>query len=417
MKRTLSFLLLASLGGCGTVPQAGPPPAREAEPAQAGVAGTGAVAQGSIEFGLSLYKRLGEGNGNIFLSPSSLSTAFGLAYAGARGETAREMAEVLRFPGPPERLHSGMGEMLGQMRLDLPGRKLSVANAIWVQQGFPLREEYRQTLSRFYGAEPRQVNFVSKPDSAVAQINRWAEENTAGKIRNLLGRDDVNDLTRLFLTNTVYFKGDWLKPFEKHDTRQQPFHPLGAAPFQTAFMSQKGAFRHLDQGRFQALELPYKGEELSMMLFLPKARDGLPALEREMDGARLGEWMKELRSAQPVSVEVALPKLKLEEKYRLKPQLMAMGMNRAFTDKAEFEGISGEGPLMISNVIHQTFLAVDEEGTEAAAATAIGIQVTGARLAQNRFIADHPFFFLIRDNRSGSVVFMGRIEAPPPLPN
>jgi serpin B len=253
---------------------------------------------------------------------------------------------------------------------------------------------------------------VAKPEAAVARINRWAEENTAGKIKNLLGRDDVNELTRLFLTNTVYFKGDWLKPFEKFNTSQQPFHPRGGAPFQTAFMKQTGRFRHLDKGAFQVLELPYKGEELSMMVFLPKARDGLPALEREMNAASLAGWTKELRAAQPGEVELSLPKLKLEEKYRLKPQLMAMGMNRAFTEQAEFGGISSEGPLMIYSVIHQTFLAVDEEGTEAAAATAIGIQLTGARLVQTRFIADRPFFFLIRDNRSGSVVFMGRIESP-----
>ena len=407
MKRTL--LLLASLGGCAAVPQAEPVAAR-LEPAA--VSGPDTVAQGSAEFGLSLYKRLGETNGNIFLSPTSLSTAFGLAYAGARGETAREMAQVLRFPGPPERLHSQMGQMLGQMRLEQPGRKLSVANAIWVEQDFPLGEEFRQTLSRHYGAEPRRVNFVSKPDEAVARINDWAEENTAGKIRNLLRRDDINELTRLFLTNTVYFKGDWLKPFKKEDTRQQPFHPRGAAPFETAFMKQTGRFRHLDKGAFQALELPYKGEELSMMVLLPKAKDGLPVMEREMNGARLGEWMKELRATEPGTVEVSLPKLKMEEKYRLKDQLIAMGMNRAFTDKAEFEAISSEGPLFIYSVIHQTFLAVDEEGTEAAAATAIGIQLSGSRLVETRFVADRPFFFLIRDNRSGSVVFMGRVESP-----
>jgi serpin B len=411
MKRAAAFLLISGLAGCAAVP---PPEPAEREEARAEFpTGPETVAQGSTDFGLSLYKRLGEENGNIFLSPTSLSTAFGLAYAGARGETAQQMAEVLRFPGPPERLHSQMGEMLGQMRLDLPGRKLTVANALWVEQKFPLRAEYRQTLSRFYGAEPTQVNFVSRPDSAVAQINRWAEENTAGKIRNLLSRDDINDLTRLYLTNTVYFKGDWLKKFEKHDTRQQPFHPRGGAPFETAFMNQTGRFRHLDKGAFQALELPYKGEELSMMVFLPKQRDGLPALEREMDGARLNEWVNELRSSEPTTVELSLPKLKLEEKYRLKPQLIAMGMRRAFTDKAEFEGISSEGPLFIYSVIHQTFLAVDEEGTEAAAATAIGIQLSGARLVETRFIADRPFFFLIRDNRSGSVVFMGRIEMPP----
>jgi serpin B len=271
-----------------------------------------------------------------------------------------------------------------------------------------------ETLGTAYGARPTSLDFEGDRGGAAAAISRWAEQNTNGRIRNLLAPEDLHPRTRLVLTNTVWFKADWLRQFEAGATRERDFFVRGGTPVATPMMHEREAqFRHLDGGSFDALELPYRGEEMSMLVFLPKARDGLPAFERELSGAALNGWIEELRTAEPKVVDLALPKIELSTRYDLPAPLKEMGMRLVYTDSADLSGVTAAEALLIDRAIHQTFLLVDEKGTEAAAATAITMRpVSAPPTPQVRFHADHPFFFLIRDNRSGAVLFMGRIEAP-----
>ena len=271
-----------------------------------------------------------------------------------------------------------------------------------------------ETLGTAYGARPTSLDFEGDRAGAAAAISRWAEQNTNGRIRNLLAPEDLHPRTRLVLTNTVWFKADWLRQFGAGATRERDFFVRGGTAVATPMMHEREAqFRHLDGGSFDALELPYRGEEMSMLVFLPKARDGLPAFERELSGAALNGWIEALRTAEPKVVDLALPKIELSTRYDLPTPLKEMGMRLVYTDSADLSGVTAAEALLIDRAIHQTFLLVDEKGTEAAAATAITMRpVSAPPTPQVRFHADHPFFFLIRDNRSGAVLFMGRIEAP-----
>jgi len=413
--------LALTFAGCAAPPAEpraeAPAAAAPAEAAPASVAPgeeRQALVAGNAEFAIDLYRRLGAGN--LFFSPAGISTAFGMAQAGARGETALEIARALRYPLAGEPLHSTLGPLTRELVLDQPGRRLAVANALWVQTGYPLLPAYTRTLGTHYGAPPTSLDFEGDRAGAAAAISRWAEQNTNGRIRDLLAPDDLHPRTRLVLTNTVWFKADWQRQFEAGATRERDFFVRGGAPVKVRMMHQREAqFRHLDGGGFDAIELPYRGEEMSMLVFLPKTRDGLPAFERELTGANLRAWTDTLRSAEPKVVDLALPKIELRTRYDLPVPLQEMGMRLVYTEASDLSGISTAERLLIDRAIHQTFLLVDEKGTEAAAATAITIRpVSAPPTPQVRFHADHPFFFLIRDNRSGALLFMGRIEAPAP---
>jgi serpin B len=320
------------------------------------------------------------------------------------------MAQALRYPAGPG-VHEGMGALLRRLPIEQEGRIVRIANALWVQRDFALQPAFLDLVKRHYGGEASPVDFVGAPADAIATVNRWAEEKTAGRIKGILVRDNITVDTRLILTNSIYFKGDWLRPFSANQTRQRPFMLPGGRSVPAPFMRQRSRFRVLTQPGFRALEAPYKGEELSMILFVPERADGLPAFESGLTGAKLNGWISALTAEQPGDVEFVMPKLQLETRASLVPELKALGMRRAFTDAAQFGGIA-EAPLRVSDVIHQTFLLVDEKGTEAAAVTAALMeQVSMPR----QFHADRPFFFVIRDNRSGSLLFMGRIESPPAL--
>jgi serpin B len=311
-------------------------------------------------------------------------------------------------------LHSTLGPLARELALDQPGRRLAIANALWVQTGYPLVPAYTQILGTAYGAQATNLDFERDRAGAAAAISRWAEQNTNGRIRNLLAADDLHPLTRLVVTNTVWFKADWQRQFEARATRERDFFAGGAQPLKVPMMHEREArFRHLDGGSFDALELPYQGEEMSMLVFLPKDRAGLPAFEQELNGTSLRRWTDALRSAEPKVVDLALPKIELRTRYDLPAPLKEMGMRLAFTEEADLSGISAAETLLVDRAIHQTFLLVDEKGTEAAAATAITVRpVSAPPTPQLRFHADHPFFFVIRDNRSGALLFIGRIVSP-----
>ena len=427
--KTVLIAALVSLAGC-----AGVAPPQEARTEAPGLAPEPAmdsksVVQGSTQFGIDLYRQLAAKGENVFLSPTSLSTAFGLAYAGARGETAEEMRRVLHYPAG-DGAHAQLGALGRQLSLDLPGRRLSVSNALWVQSGFPVKPSYTGLLAQHYSAQPRTVDFVRQPEAAVAAVNRWVSESTAGKIPSLLERSDVNALTRLALVNAVYLKADWLQPFDRRDTGRELFYPHGLPgpspapggmkpPVQMNFMTQSGSFRFIQnpsgEPRFAAVELPYVGDELSMAIFLPGAPvGGLQELERALTAEKLHGWLDALRKSDRRTVLLEIIKMKMERRYPLKEDLKAIGMRRAFTEgQADFSGITDAVRLLIDRAIHQTFVQVDEKGTEAAAATA-GMMRGGRGPAGPGLVfrTNHPFFFVIRDDRSGGIIFMGSIRDP-----
>ena len=366
------------------------------------------VTAGQTEFGLDLYRRLAAKRGNVFVSPASISMALGMVYAGAEGETAAEMARALRYPRAD--VHEGMAELLRSLPLAAEGRRLTIDNALWVQQGFPLKSGYLDQVRRHYGGGTQQVDFVAAPVQAIATINRWAQEKTAGRIRGILQRENINDRTRLVLTNAVYFKADWLQPFQASQTRSRPFRLSGGSSVSVPMMRQRGMFKLLETPSFEAVEMPYKGEELSMMLFLPKESDGLEPFERALEGEALRGWIEQLRSSERRDLELVVPKLELDTRASLVPELQALGMRRVFTEFAQLQGMA-DARLFLSEVLHQTYLRVDEKGTEAAAVTAGLAEIVSM---PRQFHADHPFFFVIRDNRTGTLLFVGRIERPSP---
>ncbi len=401
-------LLSASCASPQPEPREPAPKQDGAAPAQVERPAPADVVAGQAEFGLELYRRLGADPGNLFLSPASVSMALGMVHAGAEGETAAEMERALRYPEGG--VHEGMAALLRSLPIAAQGRRLSIANALWVQQSFPLKPSYVETVRLHYGGGARQVDFVGAPVEAIAAVNRWAEGQTAGRIKGILQRENVNDRTRVVLTNAVYFKADWLLPFQAAQTRARPFRLNGGGSVSVPMMRQRANFRLLETPSFEAVEMPYKGEELSMLLFVPKETGSLKRFEQALEGQALLRWAEQLMSSERRDLELVVPKLELETRASLVPQLQALGMRRAFTQTAQLGGMS-HGRLYLSDVLHQTYLRVDEKGTEAAAVTAGLAEIVSM---PRRFHADRPFFFVIRDNRSGTLLFLGRIERPSP---
>jgi serine protease inhibitor len=372
-----------------------------------------AVVEGNNTFAFALYAQLRDRNGNLFFSPESISTALAMAYAGARGSTASEMAKTLHFTLPQQDLNPAMGALLSDLNAVHDGYQLTVANALWAQQGYTFLDSFLQLLKTDYGAGLNQVDFKGATEVARLTINRWVEQKTQDKIKDLLQPGTLAPSTRLVLTNAIYFKGDWQTQFDKAQTRDEDFYPSQAQTKQVAFMHRADSFSYFDGGTFQVLEIPYKSKELSLIVLLPKDRSGLPALEQSLTASNTQQWLSQL--VQRDKVIVALPKFKSTQQFELGATLGAMGMAQAFSGSADFSGMTGKRDFAISEVIHKAYIDVNEEGTEAAAATAVGFRALAMRGPVEQppvFRADHPFIFLIRDNRSSSILFMGRMTDP-----
>ncbi len=371
------------------------------------------LAEDNNRFALDLYARLrAEKSANLFFSPSSISTALAMTYAGARGETAEQMAKVLHLRGPQEKLHAAFGDLrrLWNAERREQGYRLSVANRLWGQQGFHFLPEFQAITRERYGAELAPVDFARHAEDARLQINGWVEEQTQGKIRDLIAPGVLDAMTRLVLTNAIYFKGDWTAPFRKESTQPAPFHVSASMTTDVALMAQFESFRFWAGDSLKVVELPYGEGDLAMLVLLPDQIEGLPALEARLTADNLSRWQSGLRKQK---VRVSLPRFTLTSQFELADVLRAMGMTRLFSAReADLSGMSSEEELSVSAVIHKAFVDVNEEGTEAAAATAVGIR-TAAMIAEPPvFRADHPFVFLIRDNRTGSILFLGRLVNP-----
>jgi serpin B len=373
------------------------------------------VVNGSNAFAVDLYAQLSKQPGNLFFSPESISTAFGMADAGARGQTATEMAHVFHFTLPPDRLHPAMGALLAEMNAQHKGYELRVADALWAQQDANFEVNYLKLVQSDYAAGFHRVNFKLSPEDVRTTINAWVEKQTNDKIKDLIGPGALNPTTRLVLTNAIYFKGNWQDQFDKEATQKEEFHLSAAQWVMTPMMHRTGGYRYYDGGTFQALELPYSGNEISMVVLLPKQTDGLAALEHSFTKDAPRDWIQKL---EPVDkVILSLPRFTMTQQFELSSTLSAMGMSRAFSSAADFSGMTGEPDFAISAAIHKAFIDVDEQGTEAAAATAIVMYATAMRREFPEpppivFRADHPFLFILLDTKSGSMLFLGRVADP-----
>jgi serpin B len=383
-------------------------------------AGTGAekkdaspVAEGDNQFALQLYQALRGNEGNLFFSPYSISTALAMTYAGARGDTQQQMAQVLHLPSmTQEQLAQAFGEIIKDLNKRGGGGKyeLRVANALWGQQGYKFLPAFTELVEKQYGGMLRTVDFVTAAEQARQTINAWVDRQTNGKIKDLIGPGVLNAMTRLVLTNAIYFKGNWASQFEKDRTRDQPFTLVDGKQVQVPMMNQQARFGYAETDALQALEIPYVGDELSMVVLLPRKTDGIKELQEQLTGENLSKWLGQIGKREVI---VWMPKFKMTDKFDLSKTLQSMGMTDAFTQRADFSGMAGNRDLLISAVIHQAYVDINEEGTEAAAATGVTVSLTSVGPQTTPvFRADHPFLFLIRDKPSGSILFLGRAMNP-----
>jgi serpin B len=394
-------LPLALAGACAS---AAPPPPAPAE--------TKAFTMSSNAFGAELYRALSASPGNIFVSPASISTAFAMTYAGAGGDTAAAMAKTLHFGPQTPAFHEDAGAELKALQLKGEGRQLTVANAIWVDAKLPLKGAFEKVNAVEYGAAVKRVNFAAAPASAVNKINTWVSDQTAHKITALFAPGDVTADTKLVLTNTVYMKADWAAPFRAGATQDGPFAVSPGKTVTAAMMRRTGHYTYAKGEGFQLLSMPFKGGELAFVIALPDSADGLGALEQKLDAGALAAWRGQLTRSE--NVDLQIPRMKLALKYDLVPPLTRLGLGAAFSDQADFSGVTDATGLKIDKAVHQTYLMVDETGAEAAAATGLGMVATAAPIFQPPipFHADHPFLFWIEDTRSGAALFIGRMTDP-----
>ncbi|MFP4482557.1 MAG: serpin family protein [Thermovirgaceae bacterium] len=377
------------------------------------------LVEGNNRFALDLYTSLAaeetfEGQ-NVFLSPYSVSSALAMTWAGSMGETAGQMEKVLRFQMGSKKTHEAFHEFDTMLETfqEEEAVELSVANSIWPQAGYPLKEDYVKLVRQNYGITVTPVDYRGNAEVARETINSWVEGETNKKITNLIGKNVLTPLTRLVLVNAIYFKGTWLHPFDAEATCKTPFHLNREETVEVPMMHQEGRFRYAEHKGMQAVELPYGKDNLSMLVLLPEEEKALEALEADLSVEELQQMSQamELRK-----VRVSLPRFEITwGTHSLKGVLKSHGMKIPFeAGQADFSNMAGEpGDLNIGDVLHKAFVKVSEEGTEAAAATAV-IVVTRSATSEEVavFRADRPFLFFIRENSTGAILFMGRCMNP-----
>ena len=370
--------------------------------------------EGTNQFAWQLYQQLRGGEGNLFFSPASISIALAMTYAGAEGVTQEQMSRTLHFPMPASQVHQGMRALLSRWVSPSSegGYRLRIANRLWGQRSYEFLPEFLNITKAKYGAELARLDFEGSTEESRMVINRWVEEQTEDKIQDLIPAGSLAADTRLVLTNAVYFKGDWTEPFDKKQTKVEDFRLTATEKTRTPLMHQQSNFRYAAVEGLQVLELPYGNKSLSMLVLLPDQSDRLAALEAELTLDKLRQWESALRSREVI---VYLPRFKTTANFALNDTLSAMGMPSAFdAQQADFSGMTGSSDLFLSAVIHKAFVDVNEEGTEAAAATGAVMSITAMHVPRPKpvFRADHPFVFLIQDNRNGAILFLGQLMDP-----
>ncbi|MDK2907577.1 MAG: serpin [Candidatus Woesearchaeota archaeon] len=387
--------------------------------------GTQEVVNAVNQFAFDLYYQLEQSEtGNIFYSPYSIFSALAMTYEGAKGETAEEMESVLHFP-EVDTLRANFAAIYNNINKEDKEYELKTGNALWVQQDYPFLDDYLNIVERYYGGKAVNVDFVREPEKSIQTINSFIEEQTNGKIKDLIPEGAINELTRLVLTNAIYFKGTWEWEFDKSDTKEKDFKitPKEVVKIQMMHMDpDKTEFNYAELEKLQILELPYKGENISMLILLPKQGEtydyeteeiivyNYTLGDIELSAEKLNEYKAHMKKTKLDSISV--PKFEFDTKYFMKEVLSAMGMHSAFSSDADFSGIDGKRNLFINQVIHQAYVNVDEEGTEAAAATAVGMVETAMPRNMKIFNADHPFIFIIQEKETGAILFLGKVVNP-----
>jgi serpin B len=373
--------------------------------------GTQEIADANNRFAFDLYSQLDKSESeNIFYSPYSISAALAMTYEGAKGQTASEMKSVFHFP-ESNLLRPNFAAIYNEINKKDKPYKLSTGNALWIQKDYKLLEEYLLTVEKYYGGKAANLDFAGEPEKSRQTINTFIEQQTANRIKDLIPQGILDAATKLVLTNAIYFKGTWVWEFDKANTQEQDFKITPTNIVKTPMMHmdiEKAKFNYADVGKLQILELPYKGDEVSMLVLLPTGN--LDAIESNFTIEKLNEWKGKMKEEKLDAI--SLPKFEFDTKYFMKETLSAMGMPTAFGDAADFSGINGTRNLFIDQVIHQAFVKVDEKGTEAAGATAVIMKEVAAPLQRKVFNADRPFVFVIQEKDTGNILFLGRVADP-----
>lgn len=361
-------------------------------------------------FSFKMYNELGiDSDENVFFSPYSIFVALAMTYEGARGDTAAQMKNVLGFEQNDEVSLCSFGRIYNLLNIDSE-YTLNTANALWTMRDYPFLEEYLNFIDNYYMGKATDVDFTN-PSEAVEIINSWVEENTGGKIEDMLLSDDITPGTVLILSNAIYFKGLWLTQFDIEDTVDRDFEITPTEIVQVPTMVLTGSeesFNYSETDDLQILELPYKGDAVSMIIFLPK-ENNISGVEQMLNNENLATLMD---SMSPTDVDIYLPKFTYKTEYNLKEMLIGIGMDIAFSNDADFSGMNGFGGLFIDKVLHKAFVEVNEEGTEAAAATTVHMMETAIPGEPKVFDADHPFLYLVQHKETGMILFMGKIVNP-----
>ena len=399
-----ALIALLFLPGCA--PYAGYAPLDDSMATQEGIS---SAADGSNQFAVDFYLEIKDSGENIFFSPFSISTAFAMAYEGAKGNTSRQMEDVFYFEDDYIERTASYAAIHNIINAKSKKYELHTANALWAEQNYTFLENYTSTIRNYYGGNTTNMDFINNAEQSRQEINRWVEEKTKEKIKDLLPAGSINYLTRLVLTNAIYFKGEWVKKFDKDDTKDMPFKVDSETEVTVPMMKLSGEnarFNYAETENMQILEMMYDGGNLSMLVLLP--RENLDEIEPELSAENLAKWKSMMRERK---IDVYFPKFRLETEYSLPGTLQDMGMTDAFSwPEADFSGMDGGRNLFISGAFHKAFIEVNEEGTEAAAATAI--VMTMGMAFPNEFRADHPFIFIIQEKTTGSILFMGRMSNP-----
>jgi len=369
----------------------------------------------NTNFAFQLFKELSasKSGGNVFLSPASISMALAMTYLGAKNETAKQMAEVLKFANiSPDQLHSLFSE-LQQSLTSSAGCTLEIANKLYPQQDYTILKEFLDATNKYYNTTVDRVDFGGDNEGARKKINEWVESKTSHKIVDLLQPGSIDPLTRLVLVNAVYFKGDWDRKFDSAKTEEADFRLADGGTVKVPLMHMKNKFHYgisRELKDVKAITIPYAGEKMSFVVLLPEHPEGIADLEKNITVEQIVKYEKTF-SMMNADVMLYLPRFKLEDSFDLGNTLVKHGMKNLFNSGADLSGISGNRDLFVSKVLHKSFLEVNEEGTEAAAATAVMMMVKSLPRTYT-FRADHPFLFFIRDDETGTIVFMGKYARP-----
>jgi serpin B len=374
------------------------------------------LASGNSAFAFSLYQAIRDKDGNLFYSPYSISLALAMTYAGARSETEQQMADVFHFTLPQARLHPAFNALdlalasrgQGAKGKDDKGFRLNIANSIWGEADYKFLAAFLDTLAENYGAGLRLADFKKAPEESRKIINDWVAEQTEERIKDLIPDGAITPLTRLVLANAIYFNAAWQHPFEEENTIDAPFYLLDGSKITAAMMRQTEYYGYVAGDGFQAVELPYDGGEMSMVILLPDSGK-FSGFESALDASAVDVLLSGL---QRTNITLNIPKFKYETTLGLSDKLKEMGMAQAFSMSADFSGMDGTRDLYITDVFHKAFVAVDEAGTEAAAATAVIVGLKAMPAPPLEVKIDRPFIFLIRDIQTGAILFVGRVLNP-----